>query len=59
MTDNISSQPRYDHFDTTPNKYFVFGVIIKTFSSQPRYDRFDISAYLIVFDGVPVAPAAR
>ena len=45
----ISSQARYDHFDTPPcNSYSIFKVYdhrIARISSQPRYDRFDTAAY--------------
>ncbi len=41
----FSSQPRYDHFDTSPcKKYSVFGEN-NMISSQPRYDHFDTSPY--------------
>ena len=39
----ISSQARYDHFDTSPcKKYSVFGEN-NMISSQARYDHFDTS----------------
>ncbi len=42
----ISSQPRYDHFDTSPcKKYSVFGEN-NMISSQARYDHFDTLPYM-------------
>ena len=46
----ISSQPRYDHFDTSPcKKYSVFGEN-NMISSQPRYDHFDTSPYMFTLE---------
>ncbi len=48
----ISSQARYDHFDTSPQyNYSVLGTD-NMISSQPRYDHFDTAAYsALVFPG--------
>ena len=45
----ISSQSRYDHFDTSPfNNYLVFGAN-NMISSQSRYDHFDTSPFLFFY----------
>ena len=41
----ISSQPRYDHFDTSPYDKYAFFRSNHMISSQPRYDHFDTAAY--------------
>ena len=43
----ISSQGRYDHFDTPPCITIHFLTQIHLISSQPRYDHFDTAAQLI------------
>ena len=42
----ISSQARYDHFDTPPWEIYSVFSTDNTISSQPRYDHFDTAAYL-------------
>ena len=44
----ISSQARYDHFDTPPWEIYSVFSTDNTISSQPRYDHFDTAAYSAV-----------